>query len=45
MVKKKDLVIAALATFCLTAALFMIRSIKSNPSIGGYDHWADINGD
>ncbi len=45
MVNKKDLVIVALATFCLTATLFMIRSTQSNPSIGGYDSWTDLNGD
>ncbi len=45
MVKKKDLVIVALATFCLTATLFMIRSTQSNPSIGEYDSWTDLNGD
>lgn len=37
---KKDLVIVALATFCLTSTLFMIlpsRSIEKDP-------WADVNG-
>ncbi len=45
MVNKKDLVIVALATFCLTATLFMIRSTQSNPRIGEYNSWTDLNGD
>ena len=36
---KKDTIIAVLATFCLTATLFMISSSL------GYDPWADINED
>jgi hypothetical protein len=45
MVKKKDLIIVALATFCLTATLFMVRPTKSNPGIGEYNSWTDLNGD
>jgi hypothetical protein len=40
---RKDVVIAVLATFCLTATLFLILPIKSNPSAGDYDSWADID--
>jgi hypothetical protein len=42
---KKDLIIVALATFFLTATLFMIRPTLSNPGIGEYDAWNDLNGD
>jgi hypothetical protein len=50
MVKKKDLAIVALATFCLTATLFMIKPIGSQSSptespIGTYDPWVDYNAD
>jgi hypothetical protein len=45
MVTKKGLVIAVLATFCLTSVLFMIRPIGSNPGIGEYDPWNDLNSD
>jgi hypothetical protein len=45
MVNKKDLVIVALATFCLTATLFMVRPTKSNPGVGEYDPWIDNNED
>jgi hypothetical protein len=41
MVKKKDLVIVALATFCLTATLFMIVSTRSQT--GQYDPWMDLD--
>lgn len=43
MVTKKDLIIAVLATFCLTATLFMISTTKSQTE--QYDAWADLNGD
>lgn len=43
MVTKKDLVIAVLTTFCLTATLFMIVPTESSHSI--YDPWLDTNGD
>jgi hypothetical protein len=39
---KRDLIIAVLATFCLTATLFLILPVRST---GKYDPWADINGD
>lgn len=45
MVNKKDLIIVALATFCLTTTLFMIIPTKSNPSAGEFNNWADINDD
>ena len=45
MIKKKGIVIAIIATFCLTATLFMILPIRSNPSAGQYDPWADVNDD
>jgi hypothetical protein len=44
MVKKKDLVIIALAAFCLTATLFMIVSTRSQ-SQSQYDPWVDLNDD
>ena len=43
MVTKRVLMIAVLATFCLTATLFMIVPTKSQSS--KYDPWTDINGD
>lgn len=43
MISKKYLVIAVLATFCLTAALFMVVPTRSQTS--SYDPWTDINGD
>jgi hypothetical protein len=42
MVKKKDLVIVALATFCLTATLFMIVSTRSQPE-NRYNPWMDLD--
>lgn len=44
MTRRKDLVVVALATFCLTASLFMVGSIRS-AGVGEYDPWADINND
>lgn len=44
MVTKRDLVIAVLATFCLTATLFMILPTRSSPG-SGYDPWLDVNDD
>ena len=38
---RKDVIIAVLITFCLTATLFLSIPSHSNPS--GYDPWADIN--
>lgn len=43
MVKKKDLLIAVLATFCLAAVLFMIMPTRSSPGAGEYDAWMDID--
>jgi hypothetical protein len=43
MTSKKDLIIAILSTFCLTATLFMIRPTMSQT--GQYDPWCDINDD
>jgi hypothetical protein len=42
---RKDVVVAVLATLCLTATLLMIRPTLSNPGIGEYDPWADLNDD
>jgi hypothetical protein len=39
---KKDLIIAVLATFCLTATLFMIMPTRSQQP---YDPWMDTNDD
>jgi hypothetical protein len=43
MVTRKDLIIAVLATFCLTAMIFMVIPIRS--SINPYDPWLDYNED
>jgi hypothetical protein len=45
MVTKKDLIIVALATFCLTATLFMIIPTRSQSETGTYDPWIDTNDD
>jgi len=45
MTSKKDLIIATLSTFCLTATLFMIIPTRSSPDIGEYSPWIDINDD
>lgn len=46
MVTKKDLVIVTLATFCLTATLFLVNPTRSSPNTAGvYDPWVDVNGD
>jgi hypothetical protein len=45
MTNKKDLIIAVLATFCLTATLFMVTSTRSQTPIGTYDPTVDINHD
>jgi len=42
---KKDVVIAVLATFCLTSTLFMITTSKSQSGVGEYNPWADYNDD
>ncbi len=44
MASKKDLIIAVLITFCLTATLFTTVPIRSQ-STGGYDPWKDLNDD
>ena len=44
MITKRNLVIAVLTIFCLTATLFMILPIYSLPG-NGYDPWLDINDD
>jgi hypothetical protein len=41
MVTKKNLVVAVLATFCLTAIVFMVVPIRS--SISPYDPWLDYD--
>jgi hypothetical protein len=40
---KKDVIIAVLATFCLTAIIFMALPIRS--ANNSYDPWLDYNGD
>ncbi len=45
MINKKDLIIVALATFCMTAILFMTIPTRSSSTIGGYDPWVDLNDD
>jgi hypothetical protein len=48
MVTKKDLIIAVLSTFCLTATLFVImptRSASTQDNGLEYDPWEDVNGD
>lgn len=42
--KRRDFVVTALLTFCLTALLFMVIPTKSQET-GEYDPWSDINGD
>lgn len=43
MANKRDFVIAILATFCLTATVFMVIPIRS--STNTYDPWLDYNED
>jgi len=45
MILKKDLIVAVLATFCLTAILFTAIPIRSTPSPSEYDPWIDTNDD
>jgi len=45
VVKKKDLFVAVLATFCLTATLFLMMPTRSQSPLGTYDPWVDLNGD
>jgi hypothetical protein len=42
---RRDIVVAVLLTFCFTVLLLMMLPIRSNPSAGEYDAWADINED
>lgn len=42
---RKDVVIAIIATFCLTSTLFMITTSKSQSGVGEYNPWADYNED
>jgi hypothetical protein len=42
---RKDVLIAILATFCLTATLFIVLPTKSSQGSNEYDSWADINDD
>jgi hypothetical protein len=42
---RKVVLIAILATFCLTATLFIVLPTRSSPSVVEYDPWADINDD
>ncbi len=44
MITKKDLVIAVLLTFCLTATLFMIIPTRSSLSTSEYNPLADLTG-
>ena len=45
VVTKRDLIIAVLSTFCLTATLFMTIPTRSTPAPKEYDPWCDVNGD
>jgi len=45
MITKKDLIIAVLATFCLTSALFIVIPTKGSSNSLPYDPWVDLNGD
>ena len=45
MTAKKDLVIVALSTFCLTVTLFMILPTESSPGSVQYNPWLDTNDD
>jgi len=45
MTNKKHIVIAVLATLCLTSTLFMILPTRSQPGGLEYNPWADLNDD
>lgn len=46
MTPKKDLIIVALATFCLTSTVFiMMVPTRSQSNNGTYDPWYDLNDD
>ncbi len=42
---RKDLIIAVIATFCLTSTLFLIVPTRSQTSNPEYDPWTDLNDD
>lgn len=42
---RKDVIIAILATFCLTVTFFSVLPIRSGSTPVGYDPWADTNDD
>lgn len=42
MVKKKDLVIAILTTFCLASTMFLVQIVRSQ-TLGQYDPWFDMD--
>lgn len=44
MANRKDLIIAVLVTFCLTATLFLVNTTKSQTT-GQYDPWLDVDHD
>jgi hypothetical protein len=43
--EKKYVIMAVLASFMLTGALFIVIPTRSSPGPGEYNPWADINGD
>ena len=45
MITKKNLVVAAIATFCLTITLFMVIPTRSSKETNSYDPWLDVNDD
>jgi len=45
VITKKDLIIAVIATFCLTSTLFMILPTRSSSNTEAYDAWLDVNDD
>jgi len=42
---RKDVIIAILATFCLTTTLLIVLPTRSSPTAGEYDSWVDVNDD
>jgi hypothetical protein len=42
---RKDLIVVALATFCLTVTLFTALPTRSQSGMGEYDPWIDSNDD
>jgi hypothetical protein len=45
MTSKKDIMVAVLATFCLTSTLFMVLPIRSQEEQQKYDPWYDVDDD